>query len=227
METLTYILNFIWTTLTYIIYPPLCPVCKEIVDERGQICDDCMKKIFRLDTEKFLPKILSGVFHITKYRGGTRGILHKLKFDNNLAVLPTVKQILEKVSENAELKNFISQADIATFVPLHSERYKQRGYNQVEIIFKDFLLEKNLPVKNLLLRNKATPRLFKFSAAERKKILNGAFSVADNANVYGKNILIVDDIYTTGATVSECARVLKNYGAKKIFVLAFASDSNL
>ena len=222
-------LKFILVTVTYIIYPPLCPVCKEIVDEKNQICEDCYKKIFRLDTEKFLPKSLNGVFHITKYHGGTRDLLRKLKFNNNLKVLPVLKKILAHVAENSELKKFLSQVDLATYVPLHQDRFKERGFNQVELIFKDFLTEKNLPVENLLRRIKSTPRLFKFNAEERKKILQDAFSVVEGKNLQGKKILIVDDIYTTGATTSACAEILKNAGAEKIFVLSFAStvkDSN-
>ena len=219
--------KFILVTVTYIIYPPLCPVCKEIVDEKNQICEDCYKKILRLDTEKIFPKSLNGVFHITKYRGGTRDLLRKLKFKNNLKVVPVLKKILEHVAENSDLNNFLSQADVATYVPLHQDRFKERGFNQVELIFQDFLSEKNLLVENLLFRKKPTPRLFKFSPAERKKILQDAFSVAEGINLQGKKILIVDDIYTTGATTSACAEVLKNSGADKVFVLSFASSREI
>ena len=229
IEKIFAIFDFIWTTVTYIIYPPLCPVCKEIVDERNQICDDCYKKIFRLDEEKILPKNLSGVFNITKYREGTRDLLRKLKFNNDLKVLPTLKKILAHVAENPELKKFLSQVDVATYVPLHQDRFKERGFNQVEMIFKDFLAEKNLPVENLLYRKKSTTHLFKFNSAERRKILQDAFSVVEGKNLQGKKILIIDDIYTTGATTSACAEILKNAGAEKVFVLSFAStvkDSN-
>ena len=222
-EKILAVLKFILTTIVYIIYPPLCPVCKEIVDEKNQICDDCYKKIFRLDTEKILPKTLSGVFYITKYREGTRDLLRKLKFNNDLKVLPVLKKILAHVADNPELKKFLSQVDIATYVPLHQVRFKERGFNQAELIFKDFLVKKNLPVENLLIRTKATPRLFKFTSAERKKIVQDAFTVVEGKNLQGKKILVVDDIYTTGATTSACAEVLKNAGAEKIFVLAFAS----
>ena len=226
IEKIISALNFILTTITYIIYPPLCPLCKEIVDDRGEICENCLKKILRLDTEKFLPEGLSGVFHITKYREGTRRFLRKLKFENDLTVLPTLKNILKKVSDNDELENFLSQIDLATFVPLHSERLAERGFNQTELIFKDWLEEKNLPTENLLIRKKSTPRLFNYNSEDRKKILQDAFEIVEGKNLQGKKILIADDIFTTGATTSECAKVLKKFGAEKIFVLAFASDSN-
>ena len=217
---LSKIFDFISTTLVYLIYPPLCPLCKEITDERGQICNSCLEKIFKLDTEKSFGE----VFVITKYREGTRQLLRKLKFDNDLSVLPTIKKILDTEKCSAELEKFIAQADVATFVPLHQERLKERGYNQTELIFKDFFAEKNLPTENLLIRHKSTPRLYKFNPEERKKIVQGAFSFAQNASVCDKKILLVDDIFTTGATLSECAKVLQENGAKKIFVLAFASD---
>ena len=219
------IFQFIWTTLAYIIFPPLCPVCEKIVDDRGQICKSCLEKIYRLDAEIIFPDILHGVFIITKYREGTRNLLLKIKFQNNLKSLPTIKKILNATLNNVELNNFLAQTDLATFVPLHEKRFAERGFNQTELIFADYFAKKNLPIANLLVRHKPTPRLFKYKFSERKEILNGAFSIVPNTDIRGKKILLVDDIYTTGATVSECAKVLKDNGADKIFVLAFASDA--
>ena len=227
IEKIFYVLKFIWTTIIYIIYPPLCPVCREIVDERNQICDNCAKKIYVLGKIENFPENLSGVFCITKYSKGTRNLLTKLKFNNDLDVLPTLEDVLKKISGNAELNKFLSQADVATCVPLHQKRFKERGFNQVELIFKNFLAEKNLPLKNFLVRKKSTPKLFSYNSAERKEILSNAFVAVEGINLRGKKILIVDDIYTTGATTSECAKVLKNCGAEKIFVLAFASNNFL
>ncbi len=224
LNKILYILNFVKTTLVYIIYPPICPLCREIVDERYQFCPDCANKILRLDVQKNPPDILSGVFAITKYHGGTRSLLRKLKFDNNLNVMPAFHKILADISSRTEIKNFLSNIDLATYVPLHADRLKERGYNQVELIFRDWLIAQDLTAENLLIRKKYTPKLFKYSPAERKEILKGAFSLAEGADIRGKNILIVDDIYTTGATTAECAAVLKNAGAAKIFVMALASD---
>lgn len=211
----------IWDTLIYLIYPPICPFCKKIVDERGQICDSCLEKIYRLDNDKKFGE----VFIITKYREGTRNFLRKLKFDNDVEVLPVIKKILDEVKNNPKLEKFISQAEIATFVPLHEKRLQERGYNQTELIFQDFFVEKNLPSENFLIRHKSTPKLYSYNPEERKKIVQDAFSLVEGVNVQGKKILLVDDIFTTGATVTECAKVLKDNGAEKIFIMAFASDS--
>ena len=224
LEQITSAFKFIQTTLIYLIYPPLCPICEKIVDERYQFCEDCRKNIFKLDEEKNFPAPLSGVMRITKYRSGTRSLLRRLKFDSNKNVLETLQKILYDVSDREEVKNFLANVNLATFVPLHESRLKKRGYNQTELIFSDWLKSMNLPAKNLLLRTKATPHLYSYNPQERKEILKGAFSLIDGAEVAGKNILIVDDIFTTGATAAGCAEVLKNAGANKIFVMALASD---
>ena len=216
-------LDFIKTTLRYLIFPPLCPVCKEIVDERGEFCPDCAKKIFFMNFEKNPPEILDGVFCLTKYHEGTQNLLLKLKFEKKLSALPPLKKILSNVADDAKLKNFIAQADCAIFVPLHEKRFKERGYNQTDLIFRDFLTEKNLPIENFLVRKKSTPKLYKFGSEERKKFLEDAFEVVEGENLHGKKILLLDDIFTTGATASECARALKSHGAEKVFVLTLAT----
>ncbi len=217
-------LKFIWATLIYIIYPPICPICHEIVDERNELCPSCAKKFFQLNLHKKPPEILSSIIRITKYRGGSRELLWKLKFDNDLTVLPALQKMLAAIINSTEIKNFLSNIDVATYVPLHANRLKERGYNQVELIFKDWLIAQGVSTENLLVRKKSTPKLFSYSPEDRKKILQDAFDLMSGVDIRGKNILIVDDIYTTGATVCGCAKVLKNAGAAKIFVMAFASD---
>lgn len=216
--------KFISETLLYIIFPPLCPVCKKIVDEYGDICPGCLKKILRTDFYPIPPEPIEKVMRITKYRGGTRDLLRKLKFDKSLSTLPALKNILNSVSTDAQIKKFLQGIDVAVFVPLHEERLKQRGYNQTELIFSDWLKALNIPAENILVRSKKTPHLFDLSPAERKEVLQDAFTTIDGANVTGKNVLILDDIFTTGATAVGCAEVLKKIGAAQIRMLAFSSD---
>ena len=216
----------LWEALKYFLFPPRCPNCREIVEERYQLCAACEEKILRVDfyDRKLVP--LDKVLRVTKYRDGSRELLHKLKFDNNLNVVPPMKKILDDVSNREEILNLLSGVDFAVPVPLHQERFKERGFNQTEKIFGDWLAKKNLPLRNFLIRTQPTPKLYKLGRAEREKILNGVFAAAEKINLRGKNILIVDDIFTTGTTCKECAKVLKSLGAEKIFVLAFAADFN-
>ena len=214
----------LWQAAIYFLFPPRCPNCREIVDERYQLCAACEKKILRADFfDKKIPP-LDEIFRVTKYRDGSRALLHKLKFDNNLGVVPALKKILDEISEREEISKLLRGINFAVPVPLHQGRFKERGFNQTEKIFGEWLAKKNLPLKNLLQRTRATPKLFKLGKAEREKILNGVFAPIENVDLRGKKILIVDDIFTTGTTCKECAKVLKALGAEKISVLAFAAD---
>ena len=217
-------LRELWQAAIYFLFPPRCPNCREIVDERYQLCAACEKKILRADfyDRKLAP--LDEIFRVTKYRDGSRALLHKLKFDNNLGVVPALKKILDDVSGREDISKLLRGINFAVPVPLHNERLNERGFNQTEKIFGEWLARKNLPLKNILQRTKPTPRLYKFGKAEREKILSGVFAPIEPVDLRGKKILIVDDIFTTGTTCKECAKVLKSLGAEKISVLAFASD---
>ena len=214
----------LWQALIYFLFPPRCPVCREIADERYQFCAACMEKVLRVDfyEKDFAP--IEKVLRVTKYRGGSRDLLHKLKFDSNLNVVPALQKILADVDAREEISTLLAAIDLAVPVPLHRGRLKERGFNQTEKIFEPWLTQKNIPLKNLLQRTRETPKLFKLGRAERMKILSGVFAPVEPVDLRGKKILIVDDIFTTGTTCRECAKVLKSLGAEKIFVLAFASD---
>ena len=217
-------LRELWQATTYFLFPPRCPNCREMVDERYQLCAACEKKILRTDfhPEKFPP--IDKVLRVTKYRDGSRALLHKLKFDGNLNVVPALKKILDEVSGRKEISELLRGINFAVPVPLHQKRISERGFNQTEKIFGEWLMKKNLPLKNLLFRTRPTPKLYKLGKLEREKILSGAFMAIENVDLRGKKILIVDDIFTTGTTCRECAKILKSLGAEKISVLAFASD---
>lgn len=214
----------LWQAVIYFLFPPHCPNCREMVDERYQLCPKCAEKILRLDLKSDPPAPLDKVLRVTKYREGSRTLLHKLKFNNNLRVVPVLKKILDDVSNREEILNFLKDVDFAVPVPLHQKRLKERGFNQSEEIFGEWLAKKNLPLKNILIRIKETPQLYDLGKADRKKVLTGVFAAAEQFDLSGKKILIVDDIYSTGTTVGECAKVLKSLGAESVRVLVFASD---
>lgn len=214
----------LWDAAIYFLFPPRCPACKEFVDERHQFCAACYEKIFRVDFYSKPPEPLERVLRVTKYRGGSRELLHKLKFDNNLNVLPPLKKILDEVADREEISRLLDGVNFAVPVPLHEDRLKERGFNQTEEIFREWLIKKNIPLKNLLTRTQATPKLYDKSKGERQQILHGVFAATEQLDLRGKKILIVDDIYSTGTTVGECAKVLKSLGAESVRVLVFASD---
>ena len=220
-------MNFLlelWRAAIYFLFPPRCPNCREMVDERYQLCAACGEKIFCVDFYPLPPAPIDKVLRVTRYRNGSRALLTKLKFDNNLNVVPALKKILDAVADRDEISQLLNGVKLVVPVPLHADRFKERGFNQTEEIFADWFAAKNLPLENILIRRLSTPRLFDMNKAEREKILTGAFAAAEPVDLRGQSVLIVDDIFTTGTTCKECAKVLKSLGAEKVSVLAFAAD---
>jgi ComF family protein len=108
-------------------------------------------------------------------------------------------------------------------VPLHPRRLRQRGFNQSLLLAGRIARRHSLPLDfNGLRRIRATPPQTELSAAERRRNVRGAFSVATPRAFRGKKVLLVDDVFTTGATVEECAKVLSGAGAEQVDVLTLA-----
>ena len=108
-------------------------------------------------------------------------------------------------------------------VPIHRERYRKRGYNQAKIIADEIGNRVELPViDNFIERNKNTEALKNLSEAKRRECLKDAFFVSETSELLYRDlrcVILVDDIYTTGSTINECAAALKRAGVKKIYFL--------
>lgn len=122
------------------------------------------------------------------------------------------------------------RVDLIVPVPIHSSRRRTRGYNQAEVMAMQLGKRWAIPVKrDLLVRRRATAAMKGLSLDERRENVEGAFSFFSEkrANITGRNILLVDDIYTTGSTFDSCSRVLKSGGAGMVYVLTFAAGGNV
>ena len=130
------------------------------------------------------------------------------------------------IIKNEKICGIIQKYDIIIPVPMNRKKLKLRGYNQVELIAKELVnsgVSIKLDTKSLIKQKNTIPQST-LSKIERKSNLIGAYKIDNNKNIIGKNILLFDDIFTTGSTVNECSRILKKNGAKKIGVLAIAKD---
>jgi ComF family protein len=108
-------------------------------------------------------------------------------------------------------------------VPLHPKRLRWRGFNQSVLLARQIGSAYNLPVDCFTLFRKIdTPPQTQLPEEDRRKNMRGAFALAEETSVEGKRLLLVDDVYTSGATVNECSRVLKRGGARQVFVLTLA-----
>ncbi|MFH1183083.1 MAG: phosphoribosyltransferase family protein [Candidatus Moraniibacteriota bacterium] len=202
-----------------------CPICQKIETFAGRVCNVCEnenKKIY-----------LDGVIIASYYKNPVlrEAIYHfKYSFIQKLA-WPLAKILLNKLFL---LETFPFEEFVFTAVPLHRKRHKWRGFNQAELLGKNLqkILSKNNIEINLLLgllvRQKyIKPQMKIHSTAERKKNIIGCFSF--NRAVIKKlpeKIIIIDDVITTGATLEECAKLLKRSGAKKVWGLVLARQGH-
>jgi ComF family protein len=113
--------------------------------------------------------------------------------------------------------------DLLVSVPLHMKRFRERGFNQAHLLVRRWAKQQRIPLDGRTLsRSRGTEPQTNLSGAERRRNIKGAFSIQHPESIKGQKILLVDDVYTTGATVNECARVLMKADAKFVDVLTLA-----
>jgi ComF family protein len=227
-----------------ILFPPLCHVCKSFIPEAGalHLCSDCREKIVPVssplctvcgipfNTENGIdhvcgscsvnPKPFVSARSAVCFLGPAQELIHRLKYG--------------KKTHLARPLGFLTAGPLAPFaaetgvelivpVPLHPRRLRERGFNQAllfaQILSKTF----DVPLaRNNLRRIRWTEPQINLSGDDRIKNVRGAFSVKNPERFKGKTILLVDDVYTTGSTAAECAKVLKLNGAGPVHVATVA-----
>ncbi len=200
---------------------PICDCCGLPIKSRQGLdhrCGDCIResKSFRIARAPLIyEQILTRVVHCFKYKG-------KLQLANPLAelLLTAFRLFWEPDS-----------IDIILPVPLHIKRFRMRGFNQAYLLVRNWnaLIGQypNRPdglqiERNLLVRAAATTPQSALGRADRAVNIKNAFDLTDPDKVKDKRILLVDDVYTTGATVNECTRLLRNSGTRQVDVLTLA-----
>ena len=211
-------------TFLNFLFPPRCPNCSAYVEHRGTFCAYCTSRLIGLHAIAFprdARECLAGIWAFARYREGVRDLLRALKYQKKKSALPALHAILA-VGEEALAR--LPRPLTAVPVPLAAERARTRGFNQADEIFAPWLRAHDIVLAALLVRTRETAPLYEHTREERRRELRGAFAVAAGADVRGRDILLVDDIMTTGTTLMECARVLKRAGARQIYAFVLASE---
>jgi ComF family protein len=193
---------------------PHCPCCGipflDSPESDDHLCGDCLKGTFDFDAAR------SAVL----YAGVVRERIHQLKFGGTLHWLPALVALL---AEAVKPGDAATQVDMILPVPLHQQRLRQRGFNQAGLMAREFGRAHSIPVRfGVLVRHRATLPQTRLGRRERLENVRGAFTVARPEAVRGRSLLLVDDVYTTGTTLSECAKVLKRKGAQAVYALTVA-----
>lgn len=204
-------------------FPPVCAICGELNKE--YLCEECkndLNKISKVTIDKYNNRNFSNHIYMFKYKELVREKLIEYKFNNQPYYYKTFAKIFIK---NKKMYDILKTYDIIIPVPLNNIRKRQRGYNQTELIAKELVKSfKNLEYMNILIKTKNTVPQSTLNKQQRQENLKNAYKLKENTRINNKNILLFDDIYTTGTTANECAKILKTLGKNKISVLSIAKD---
>ena len=190
-----------------IIFPRNCLGCGK---EGKYICEKC--DLFLSETPSlFSQGSLEELVSIWEYEGLIKEIILKIKYYGTFEAINDLVKKAFKIR-----KPYLTEDTIITFVPMFRKKEKQRGFNQAEIIAKKVGEMTGSKVLSLLEKIKDTPSQTKLDKNERLKNIRGSFRIKEGI-ICNSNILLVDDVWTSGATMKECARVLKKSGVKRVF----------
>jgi len=223
-----------------LMFPPRCVICPTILPYNGPrvVCESCEGLLETINNgcvrcgapaenelcadciNKTAHGFLDGNRALFVYDDAVKRMIHNLKYLNR----PDVARGLRGFLRRDEYSAFFSSADYFAFVPMHRGRASRRGYNQAELLAREASKITNIPLICALRRRRETKPQSGLDYVSRMSNLNGAFAACGNVDITMKNIIIIDDIYTTGATLNECAKVLKAEGAANVrgFTIAVA-----
>lgn len=220
-------MNAIYEAVIQFLFPPRCPSCRAYVEKEGQWCESCLSEILRnknLAYDAEVRRYISPIVAIGKYDKGLKDLIHELKYQNDFAALPYIYTVLDRLDD--EWQQFFADFDYVIPVPLHAEKLKRRGFNQVDRIFSPWAKAHGLHYADILIRTKKTKSQYSLNPSERSINLHAAFALKKDISVVNAKCLLLDDIFTTGSTLKNCARVLKEHGAHSVSGLVLASNAD-
>lgn len=210
----------VWSFLLYLVYPPVCAACRNFMEKRTGLCDACMSQITPIASYSFAigKRYTVPVFAVSQYKDPLRSLILAKHYSDKIAAFCLADLMWHKT--------YISQQkfDYLVPIPLHWSRYAWRGFNQADEIAKQIAQKSEIPVAHLIKRNKKTLFQAELSADERTRNVRDAFvlDVVYKKHYSDKHLVLVDDLFTTGATVQEAARTLARLKPASIAVLVAA-----
>lgn len=210
--------------LVNLVYPPRCPLCGVAVVEQGGLCVDCWSE---LDTSTNANGISaentdqSDVLAACIYNDASRDLILRFKHGGQIGLARLMARMMASQLEDASGEH----APLLIPVPLHRVRLWTRGYNQAALLARELAsLGKGELCVDGLIRHKRTPSLGGLSKEERRLALSGAIKVTGSRRgvVADRDIVLVDDVYTSGATSAACTEALLQAGSRSVRVVCFA-----
>jgi ComF family protein len=228
--------------LSSLFYPAICVVCSRDIERPEYLCDSCHGKAPRISapfcakcSEPFSGAIgqtfrCANCEHRTLHfdsavaayrsRGLVRNLVHAFKYGHQRHLRHPLAQWLGENMGDARLRG--RRFDLIVPVPLHPARERERGFNQAALLAELLARQTAVPLRPVLERIRYTTTQTAYDRAERMENLHNAFRLRKKANVRELHVLLIDDVLTTGSTLSECARVLREAGAISVYAATAA-----
>ena len=218
-----------------LLYPPrcagcqrsghvLCPSCLAQIPTLTAVCQRCSGALAAggiCASCRSTPLKLSGLRAVSAYQGPLRSYIHALKYDGNTRLAQPLGSLLARAYRASGIR-----ADALVPVPLHSERYRQRGYNHAALLARACASQVGVPlIEQMLVRHRATLSQVGLQRWERQQNVQGAFSCSPayaGGQLRGRTLLLIDDVSTTAATLEACVAPLLAAGAAAVFGLVLA-----
>lgn len=203
----------------------MCGICGKL--DKNSLCNKCKIRLEKnalnkIENYKNNSSFFDEHIYLFQYDGEIRDTILKYKFNEKSYIYRT---FLEFIKNNEKICAQIKKYDIIMPVPISKKRFSARGYNQSSLIAKNFANMLNLDyTEKVLIKFKDNKPQSEMKQDTRKSNVKGVYKVINKEKIYRKTVLIIDDIFTTGNTVDECAKVLKENDAECVGVFTLAKD---
>ena len=195
--------------LRILLFPDLCPFCRKVVPPHTGCCRDCEAKLPRTSGTLEPVPGTDALFCPLYYEGEAADAIRELKFSAKPGIARHLAKLMAEVVP-------ADRFDCIVPIPMHHSGIRKRGYNQAELLARYLSEETGVPLRIFLRKIRKTPPQHTLSAEERAVNLKGALSLAQNATPDGLRILLVDDVVTTGSTMTAAAEILREHGAASV-----------
>ena len=205
-----------------LLFPPKCPFCQKILEHpRAPLCPACQPELAWLEGAAGERRVdfTCGCFSPLGYRGRTAQAVKRYKFQRVRAYAEPLGELMAQC-----LQDRLPQgADLVTWAPLSQKRLRERGFDQAELMAREVGRLLSIPAGPALqkVRNTAPQSELEEESARRANA-RGAYDVLSGADLAGKRVVLVDDVVTSGSTLSECAALLRQGGAEEVYCLTLA-----
>lgn len=205
-----------------LLFPPKCPYCQQILeDPRATVCPDCQPRLPWLEGKVGERRIdfADGCFSPLAYRDAVPGAVHRYKFSRVRALgKPLAALMAQCLSDRLP-----EGADLITWAPLSKKRLRERGFDQAELLAREVGRLLSIPAAPALEKTRNTsPQSELEEESARRANARGAYALLPGADLTGRRVVLVDDVVTSGSTLSECAALLRQGGAAQVYCLTLA-----